>query len=541
VIAHNKNIYAKKSRLKFTVLLTMFWLICNYGFSQTSGLSNARPRVEQLIFYPEQFAPNKKFHSGIFPANKKQVYNFAQRDTIRGEPEVNKLNPKFFNNRLTVGPKALLRFGREGQAQSDFTQSNSTLAAGAFIDYQPNGKWNIYADVFGFREYLPTYVNDFVEQNRVLPGIGTAFRSGDSWNAANATFLASFSPTDNFDFTAGKGKIHLGNGYRSLHISNNAPNLYFLKGSATFWRFKYSSFFTLKDAAAQAPGSPQNYQETFAAYHHLSFNITDRLNLSIFETVIWQNKDSLHNRGFEYHYLNPVIFYRPVEFAIGSADKVQIGAEISYKAWQNTVFYSQIVIDEFNLERIRNTDNWWGNKFGGQIGVKAINPFKIQGLFVLAEINAVRPYTYSHYSVFQAFGHLNQPLAHPLGSNFIEGLVMLGYNKNNWFFNGRLSYYEQGLNTQNQNFGSDIFISNRTRVAETGIELLQGLKNQVLFSTFEAGRYINKEYDTSVFVNAWLRAQRLESSVGSAQFNNTLFYYIGAGIRVNMNDFYRDF
>ena len=54
--------------------------------------------------------------------------------------------------------------------------------------------------------------------------------------------------------------------------------------------------------------------------HLLSFNVTDWLNFSVFESIVWQGKDTLNNRGFDINYINPFVFYRPVEYNIGSAD-----------------------------------------------------------------------------------------------------------------------------------------------------------------------------------------------------------------------------
>ncbi|MGY6562205.1 MAG: hypothetical protein ACXITV_08865 [Luteibaculaceae bacterium] len=522
----------KSSCLAFAGVLYAFSI-----FPQAEPIS--RPRVENWVLHPEMFTGSARFHTGVWPTNMNEISNFSNTDSVslHSGSERLSLNQTFLDSSLVISPMVLSRFG--GQFGSADKMVN-TLAGGVSLRYNPTKKWSIYTDFFAFSEQLPTYLNDFVQANGVLPGIGTSTVTNGRATAANATALASYAPNEHFNFTAGHGKLHFGNGYRSLLFSDNAPNHFLVNASANVWRFKYNSFFTMFNAAALSPGDRSNYQQTFAASHHLSFNVNERLNISIFETVIWQNKDSLHNRGFDYNYLNPVVFYRPVEFSIGSSDKVQIGAEISYKLFKTTMLYGQVIIDEFNLEFIRNVDNWWGNKFGGQLGFKSLNPFKIKGLFLLGELSAVRPYVYSHYTPFQAFGHTNQPLAHPLGANFVELIGMLGYTKNNWYLHSRVSYARVGEDYAGRNYGSNIFLPNRTRVANEGVELLQGRLSELFWSTLELGYRLSAKNDAQVFIQSWARINRLESRPLEPT-SSTQLYYIGLGFRSNLNDFYRDF
>ncbi len=74
----------------------------------------------------------------------------------------------------------------------------------------------------------------------------------------------------------------------------------------------------------------------------------------MFEAIIFENRDTL-GRKFTYdvNYLNPVIFYRPVEYSIGSGDNVLMGLNFKYKIFNNHLLYGQFVIDEFLLKEIR--------------------------------------------------------------------------------------------------------------------------------------------------------------------------------------------
>ena len=47
----------------------------------------------------------------------------------------------------------------------------------------------------------------------------------------------------------------------------------------------------------------------YIASHYLSYNITKRLNIGLFESVIWENDGD----GFNLTYMNPIIFYQSIQ------------------------------------------------------------------------------------------------------------------------------------------------------------------------------------------------------------------------------------
>ena len=55
-------------------------------------------------------------------------------------------------------------------------------------------------------------------------------------------------------------------------------------------------------------------------------------------------------RGFDVNYLNPIIFYRAIEFETGQdAGNAILGASAKYK-WNDKInLYSQFILDEFSL------------------------------------------------------------------------------------------------------------------------------------------------------------------------------------------------
>ena len=112
------------------------------------------------------------------------------------------------------------------------------------------------------------------------------------------------------------------------------------------------------------------------------------------------------------------------------------------------------------LKEIKAGNGWWANKFGIQLGGKYIDAFGVKNLDLQGEINMVRPFTYSHYDSLANYTHYNQPMAHPLGANFVEAIGIIRYQPHpKWTTSARLIVWKQGTDTANSNFGSDIFKS----------------------------------------------------------------------------------
>ena len=295
--------------------------------------------------------------------------------------------------------------------------------------------------------------------------------------------LISCKLGDYFVLSSGVGKNFFGDGYRSLLLSDYAPSYPFLKLESTFWKIKYINLWSLHDDL-----HTQLYtRNKWSSSHMLSFNALNWLNLSVFESIVWQGQDTLNNRQFDINYINPFVFYRPIEYGIGSADNSFLGGGIKIKFLKNHIFYSNFILDEFLLSQIKAKNGWWGNKFGYQFGIKGFDILKIKGLYAILEWNAVRPYTYSHMTSMQNYGHKNHSLAHPLESNFYEALAILGYQNGNFDFLIKYHYQRFGKDYNHENYGGNMFSSYNDRFnnnSQYGHFISQGeMINQQILST----------------------------------------------------------
>mgnify|MGYP000337579524 CR=1 FL=1 len=291
----------------------------------------------------------------------------------------------------------------------------------------------------------------------------------------------SYTPNHIFNFQAGVDHNFLGEGSRSLLLGDYGKPYPFGQIRSRFWRIEYSILYQFL-----MEGQEGDWDGKFASSHHLSFNAAKWLNIGLFESVVFQPKDTLTNRGFDVEYLNPVIFFRPQEYALGSSDNVIIGLDFSAK-WSKHMVYGQFVLDEFSLTELRAKSGWWANKYGAQLGIKGRFGTN-NNWFYRAEFNFTRPYTYSHLSEDFNYGNQGTVLAHPYGANFMEALAEVKWQSGKWLGKAFTNYYLTGDDKDGYNQGADIYNPYTTRPDEYGHFIGQGSQRNI-FNFIATGSY----------------------------------------------------
>jgi len=407
-------------------------------------------------------------------------------------------------------------------------------SAGVTMDWNHKERWTGslgYAITGGL---MPDYYERFISGNGVIPGWNYAVHNQDRLYHAHVPFgHVGYKAGKYFHFEVGNGKHFWGDGRRSLILSDVAAPYPYLRIDTKVWHVKYTNLFARMDDIL--PG--QDWSERrgkYVALHGLSWNLGKDVNLTLFEMVVWQNTDSMSTRGLDLHYLNPVIFYRPVEYAQGSADNVLIGAGLRVKAVKNVQFYTQLVIDEFLRNEVFSDRGWWANKFGGQLGMKWFDVFT-KGFHLQLEGNVVRPFTYTHGSPVQAWGHLRQPLAHPYGANFYEFMGLIRYEWKGWTFIEQATWGSFGRDQPGLNQGGDIFRSYRSPATNFGNQLLQGSRHIFHYHNLTASHRIGQNTGWEFFISHVLRHER---GRGVVQNDHLLLVGIrSSGILRNQIDF----
>jgi hypothetical protein len=435
-----------------------------------------------------------------------------------------KTKPNFIevNNKdlfLAVNPVLQFQQGVEsGSSKSVFLNSRGVTSRGLIAK-----KIGFSALITDNQERGPQFFQQQITNYRAVPGVGfyKPFKT-TATDYFDARGYVSFAAVKNYvDVQFGYDKNFIGNGYRSLFLSDWGNSYLFLKLNTKVWKLNYQNIFMELMPQFKKTGDTL-LDRKYAAMHHLSMNVTKWLNIGLFEGVIFGRK----NR-FDFQYLNPLIFYRHIEGTVGSPDNAVAGLDFKANIAHRAQLYGQLLLDEFILSDIKNKPTSWTNKWGIQAGIKYTDAFGIRNLDVQLETNRVRPFTYSHGDTISNYTHYNQPLAHPLGSNFQEFLALAQYQPAaKWYINVRVLYYYKGLDSAGINFGGNIFKPNTTRTKNEGFEIGSGNKANCVNALLQ----FSYEWKENLFFDVSFQYRNYKTQL-TGSGNSSL---IMAGLRLNM-------
>lgn len=444
---------------------------------------------------------------------------------------------------LTLNPVFDLQIGKDN-SDIDYTYNNTrALQLQGGLGKKFSFSTSFYESQGRFADYFNQYALSLKtnEGNTVvLPSRGKAkIFKNDGFDYPVAEAYLSYTPNEFFNFQFGHGKNFIGDGYRSLFLSDVAAPSTFFKISTQFWKIKYTNLWMWTDDVRPLVESDGSNLRKYVAIHYLSWNVTKNFNIGLFESVVTNNSDG---NGFDIGFFNPIIFYRAIEFSRGSeAGNAQIGLSMKYRFSDNFYMYNQIKIDEMTVGEVFDGSGYWGNKFGLQIGGKLFNAFKVKNLMLQGEFNAVRPYTNSHQSVSLNYGHYNQPLSHLWGGNFWEAIAIARYNKDRWFGSMKVIVGEKGFDFVNSDtsFGGDIYRSYDNRVSDYGNEIGQGNTTNIFISELQGGYIVNPVTNLQLFAGFTYRSfdQIVQSS--NSPMKNTTWFTIG--LKSDLFNWYFDF
>lgn len=445
---------------------------------------------------------------------------------------------------FTIDPGADLQVGNDSEGVSTFNNTRAILINGGI-----GKKFNFSTSFYESQGRFADYVNRYAESLKpdggnpaIIPGRGIAkqFKS-DAYDYPVAEAYLSYTPNKTFNFQFGNGKNFIGDGYRSLFISDVASPYPFFKINTNFWNIKYTNLWMWMQDVRPELTVDGAYRQKFMAIHYLSWNATKKLNIGLFETVIWEDTN---DRGFDVNYLNPLIFYTAAEFSSGSrAGNTLVGLSLKYKLKANVSLYTQFLLDDFRASEITGSNGWWANKVGFQLGVKYHNAFNVENLYLQAEYNAVRPYTYSHDELNLNYGHNNQPLAHLWGSNFKEFVGIAQYKKERWFANSKIVLGKKGFDFNNGtdtfSYGGNVFADNDNRASDYGNEIAQGNTATVFIGDLQVGYLVNPATNLKLFGGVTIR--NFTPDVATDTFDKSNSTWISVGLRTDVFNWTFDF
>ncbi|HBG86780.1 MAG TPA: hypothetical protein DDW62_04455 [Marinilabiliaceae bacterium] len=441
---------------------------------------------------------------------------------------------------IAVNPYFNFELGKEQEEGKNIWVNTRGLT----LEGKLGKKLAFYSAIYENQAVFPQYIDEFIDTRGVVPGQGRAKTFGDNgWDYSQSSGYLSYNAGKWVNMTLGYGKNFIGDGYRSLLLSDNSYSYPYVKMTTTFLKVQYMVMlgqFSHIDKLERA--GDERFPYKYGAFHYLNWNIGKRLSLGFFESVIWAAQDTTGYRGVDLGYLIPVIIYRPVEYSVGSPDNVVIGLNLKYIPWKDAAFYGQFVMNEFKLDEIMSGEKWWANKQGFQVGFKNYNFLGLKNLDLQTEYSQVRPFTYSHYQPITNFGHFNQELAHPLGANYRESISFLSYRWNRGYLHleamyaihGK-DYYDSSRPADDQiSWGGDIFVSNMKRYDSHGHEIAQGLETTIKHAAASVSFLVNPK--SNMNISAGIRLRDSNSVLENKQ--NVIFHF---AFRTSLRNFYYNF
>lgn len=535
-------------RLLFMAVMAIFALSANAQ----------DPTPNRIIPYDYQFyqklntdvySPNAKFHSAIkgFYADDSALQ--ARYDSLMN------MGTDSLNRRSWVHRKLfqehLLEFKNEDyhiyadflpdfQIGRDFSGKRSTWlnTRGFQVGGNVGKEFSFYLNGFENQGKFANYVNNFIVANQVVPGQGYGKLGTDQQDWSYVTALLSYTPSKYLNFALGYDKNFIGDGYRSMLLSDVSSNYSFFRVRASVGSVQYQTIFAyMLDPGAEKLATDRRLGDRgkWMAAHYVDWNATKRFSVGFFQAVTWVDAEVEGKRGFDFNYIHPFMFLRPIENTnTTSPDKMRLGINLKYEVLDKTALYGQFMFDEFTAKEFFAGNGYWANKYAVQFGVRGSDLFKVTGLNYLAEFNTARPYTYAHFSRISNYANYNQSLAHPKGANFREFLALLNYSYKRFDFQGQAMYSRYGLDPEGMNYGGDIFKSYDTRSVQYGSHVGQGIGTDLYYAKGQVSYLLNPKYNLRIEVAGTLRKE--SNALGT---NNTSLFTLG--LRSTFRNIYHDF
>ena len=465
-----------------------------------------------------------------------KTYNKKQKWIIRKLFHEDLFIVNFEDFHLYVDPLFNFGYGRSfSESQNLYYNTRGAQIKGVF-----GKKLYFISSYYETQARFPDYVSEFVNTYEVAPGQGrvknfksTAFDYGTPYG------LVSYSPDKHWNIQLGFDKHFIGDGYRSLLLSDNAYQSPFLKVYLNYGWFYYQSIFTSfqnlnTDSVLNAPNVwYHGYQTKPATFHFAGFRIAKKLEVGLFEGVIFEASDK--NKKFNYSSLIPVIFVNTIQYSLFSENNALIGMTAKYKPINNLNFYGQLMIDNLKVKKIGK--GYQGNTWGFQLGSKYFNMFGLQNLNMQLEYNQVRPYAYAHQDPLQSYTHYNQAIDHPLGANFREVIGFINYRFRRFLAEWECLYAVTGLDTNNTHWGQNVFVSQYNATPGYRSEnnrIAQGVKTYLFETGIRAYYLLNPKTNLQLEAGYFYRNQRNE-----LWNRNTSYFYIG--LKTALTNIYHDF
>ncbi|HEV7229804.1 MAG TPA: hypothetical protein VGO45_00665 [Bacteroidia bacterium] len=438
---------------------------------------------------------------------------------------------------VSIDPLMDLDYGKD-QART-YAHALTVNTRGVIVRGSIGSHFAFETSVYENQSWQPFYIDSFARTSKVIPGQGRwkTFKQGGFDYSMSSGYI-SYSLGRHLNIQAGNGKHFVGDGYRSLLLSDNAFNYPYLRITTTFGPFQYTnlyaSFMNLTSDTHGPANTERLYQKKSASFQMLSINLHPRIQLGFFQGLIAQGADSTNRQHLDFYYYNPVIGVSALKYGFNDPNHILMGSTLKVKVCSFFTLYAQYMLDGIALSSPGGSIY---NRQGFQVGGKLKDLFTIRNLHLQLEYNQVRPYSYAAAGASESYSHYNQPLADPLGANFKEAIAILDYRVKDFFVELKCNYALMGADSIGRYYGQNIFSSDNNAYFGTNpnsTPTLQGVRTTLRIYEFKVGYLVNPAYNLNIMAGILLRDYQ-NSSIN----NKTNYIYLG--IRTSLSNLYYDF
>ena len=158
-----------------------------------------------------------------------------------------------------------------------------------------------------------------------------------------------------------------------------------------------------------------NYPSKYFVAHQFTWQPVHNFNWYAGETLIYGNTP------FNLNYLLPQAYHRVIADSDHDRDNATMFTGLNWRVTPSWLFYFNFMMDELRPEKLLH--DWWGNKYAYQTGLSKQLPISLDGakpVRLSAEFTAVRPWTYTHYLLYDKYTHDKKSLGFPYGANLLH-------------------------------------------------------------------------------------------------------------------------
>lgn len=515
--------------MRFLIVILLFLSVhCTYSQQNTLLLHS---------FYKDQLFNSRNSHysagSGFFPVLESDVHSerWLRDSSVQyydGGERIFKqhlLEVKGDNYHLSISPVVDFSVGKdlsdtakrrlfqntrgifiEGDLMKNFSFSTSI--------YENQARFTRYESAF-YKSIGELYPNQttgvYTTQNAVIPGSARSkpFKE-DAFDYAFAVGNIVYRPWQQLAISAGNTSQFIGDGYRSVLLSDNALPAPFVRLDYKInkrWEFNYLRMRSMNFMRKAVYNTVEAYYETKGtSVNYLTFHATDKLAISLFESAVWYRGDSITSNPINPLYFNPIPIVNGLIVKESQSSQL-LGLNVSLGASENQRFYGQFVVSNFSLSH-----------FAAQAGYRNYFGKKCFSMVQL-EYNYAAKDMYVASNIRLNYTHGNVAMAHPKGNSFHEIILRYSYDKKRWYSDFRTNIYLL------KNYRSTALLS----VAKDQL----AIDGTIILHHVECGYRVNRKMNLCFFVSGDFR-------YGSAA-DPGMTSALNIGLRTAINNRYSDF